>query len=606
MKKQLLLLPFILFLSLSMNGQEVIKKGLFVNSILGYCKTTSSIANVVVDQEKAQLKVFTYTRVDGRFDFDIQSTGEAPKNNKAKLGGFMKKLNDTNQAYDDNVKVAASCISVRTLPFELLMGTGLQDLSPNAKGIKKFFDEKIDEYSKSQMEVDIAYPNVFKPNIKYSFSRSGCEQGQVNFGKLPLLSVDQLAAKYPEVNYSNDARSEIIMTTQGEGMLGLKNMKSFPAKTQYHRCVDSTTAEIVYTAVKEVALKKEEAIAKLSGYSAYNGSVLHLDDNKTHFTLLRADAGKEDKFANYKGFRFVTFSEDGTILNMKDFKTEFVRDTRYCNFVYDKKGNKTGVLIILSSFTMIGGKAQKDPKDNNHVLYYFDLQGNEKFHYTFEHGEGDNPRGITPILVIEDKDALRMWSGNYQKILKPYTEIINFDDKGKGTFVSFPKDNIRGGYTFDINGPMSAEFKFKVLEDGNFLLWDQKTETKSRPNGSFEQKYTVYNSAQLIIITPDLEYVNSSGFVCNGATEPASFDYIGKMDDNYKIIVTNQCKNYFESLGKENKVIVYPNEEDAEFVKLPPRPAVANYTVDKTARKIYAVYEHKNWSMLGYLMIMSY
>lgn len=607
MKKSFLI--FLLLNSLIINAQVILKKGLFEANAIGYCRGTSftTIANVEVDGANSELRVYTYGRIPGSFDIKITAKdgAEAPKSMKGKLGAWAKKVEATNNTYDatNAGEPAAMCIFVRKLPFEHIM-TKMQDLLPNDDGIKAFYKEPYSGYPIAQTEVSLAFPNSFKPNTTYRFNKLKCEQGGVDFSTLPLMSYDQLISKYPAVDYGKEIIKSREMSSEGDGLLGLKNVRSFPVSTEYHRYVDSNSAQIKYSNIKESPLKKEEGIAALKGfYRDNNNFSISNESNSKNYVLLRSESSKEDKFSNYKIFKMVAYDNEGTITNISDIKMDYVKDPRYFNFVLDKKGKKVGILLVLSGQIIIGAKSHKDPVENNHHLYYFDLDGKEKFHYSFTHGDEDNPRGVYPVIAIEDNGIIKVWSKNYEKLLKPYSEIINFDSKSKVTYVKFPKDN---GNTLYNNGLMSKYHKFQVLEDGNFLLFDQEVSKKSRQNGAFTEEYNTFSSAGFVILTPDLEVVTSAGFGSENATVPAKIDYIGKVDDSYKIIITNQYRNYFISKGKEERLIVCPDSENFAKVKLPSNPVQNNYYVDKETRKIYGIYEHTNWPMLSYLLLMSY
>jgi hypothetical protein len=343
---------------------------------------------------------------------------------------------------------------------------------------------------------------------------------------------------------------------------------------------DSTKVEIVNKLKEKKLLKTEEITAKLSDYIVgTNDGRLQLD---TAYGFIMARGNKKDeKWSMYKQYCLVKHNYEGEIIKMAHINLEYLKDLGHFSFVYHKDGRPAGVVAVFSSFAIMGAKSQKDPKDNNHVMYYFDLDGNEKFHYTFEHGEADNPRGISPILLVEQEASLIMLNVNTEKLLKPKEELVFFDNKGKTETKS---------YEADLYPYQGSANNIRRLDDGSLLM----TVVRSGAEGV----------AGMAVVSTDFKVIGKKFYRANSKTMPV-IDYLGKFDNDYKFVITTQCQNHIVSIGQNKAAVTLPEEGDTGLC-ISKGLIGKNYVIDADAKKAYLFFQHNGGNGLGYVAIVGF
>ncbi len=606
MKNYISILVSILFLH-NVSAQVVLKSCPIPLHDLGYkCVNPPSVNKIVVNNVDQTIKFYAWTNMLGGYDITFKKNADEvqPKTNKEKFGKLLKKLDAVNSGNEDGT--AAGFAVVRTFTFDDL--SKLPKISEDKDGMK-MYDKLIDKEDPitflpfKQLEYNYVYTGVYNKNQEYKFNKDGKEPcGYTSKCLLknppPTIPIHEFFTKYPEFDFGKKVDSTTYITARGEGLLGTKNVKYFIERRRDYLGFNPKNA-LIEGRNKRDTLNLDEVNEKLGDcFSTF--AEVKLDDKNT-FAILRGST-KDSKWGGYQSYKIMKYNSEGKVLNYQHLKLEYLKEVNFFNFTYDKKGNKSGLVLILSDFVMIGGKSLRDPKDNNNILYYFDLDGKEKFHYDFVHGE--KLRSFNPMIIQSDGDNLKIWSTNVEKILKPYSELINFDAKGKGTFVKYANDDVFGFDHVALNSSSNL-FKFRVLEDGNFMLMNQTVTEKTVTQGGINYTVKSYDKTHVAILTPELDVVSTSVFAMGGAT-PAEMDYLGKIDDKYKFMLYSKERNHLAAMGKTNIFLTYPRFNVEHNLRVPVGTLDRNYHIDKESRKVYCIYESIHSPAQGYLVVMEY
>ncbi len=606
MKNHLLSLAILLFIN-NISAQEVLKNCFIPIHDLGAdCKNPASINKIIVDNTNQNIKFYAWTNILGGYDITFKKNSEEvqPKTNKEKFGKLLKKLDAINTGNEEGT--AAGLAIIRTFSFADL--NLLPNISEDKDGVKYYGKLRQDEdpitfLPFSNLEYNYIYSGVYNKNREYKFNKSTQEICGFNSRWLvksnpPTIPMADFFVKYPEFDITKRKESYTYLAARGEGLLGTKNMKYLIERRNDYMELNPMNA-LMRGKSKIDTLNLNEVNEKV-GDCFSTHSEIDLDKDNT-FAILRGST-KDDKWGSYHSYKIMKYNKEGKVLHYQHLKLEYLKDVSFFNFSYDKKGNKSGLVLILSDFTMIGGKSLRDPKDNNNILYYFDLDGNEKFHYNFEHGE--KLRSFNAMFIQSDGDNLKIWNQNVEKILKPYTELINFDTKGKVSYVKYSND---GAFEFDHVALNSSSklFNLRVLEDGNFMLTNQNVIEKNVQEGAFTRVVRTYDKMYIAILTPELDVVNTSAFTMGGST-PAEMDYLGTIDGKYKFMLYSKERNHLVALGKTNTFVSYPRPNVEHNIRVPVGTLDRNYHIDKENRKIYCIYENMYSTAQGYLVVMGY
>lgn len=567
--------------SFLINGQTLLKSGYVLAHNLGYCSDTASLAKLIVT-ENERLKIVNFGRIETPFSIKSTKTDNSAKSTKAKIGGFLKQMESTNKAYEK--KEGALVVSINTLDPETSWAAYQTTPKDIAKVLKVY-----QQFTLDKSETFCVYPNVYKEGFSYGFN-GGCGLKGFSTEKGDkILPINEFYAQYPELNYSKKDKPTVVFKSKGDGLLGTKNSRCMAEEVQFTRYIDSSTAALVPQRYVRKLLKEAVSTPKLANFMSYTS--LSADDNR-HFGLARSTEGRWGMYQNYS---FVPFNKDGDFGDITKISLEYLKDVRYCDFAYNKKGEKTGIVVIFSGFVMIGGKSQRDPKDNNHLLYYFGLDGKLKYNFAFEHGDKDNNRGIQPIIFLsDDKDELTLYNANFQKLMKPILEVVHFDKTSKGNYNEV-NQKLDAFFISDFGGNV------KFLEDGNMLFTAHKSE--SQQNGM----YTFYKKIEFAVMNTEFDLVASGAFD-TGHYVPSKIEYIGKFEDSYKFAITTPTHNYFVSRGAKNETLKFPDTEDQMKAFRVPTSNVLenNYVIDLKNRKIHALYEYYTRNGLGYLLSLKF
>ena len=580
---RIFLLITTLFLSPMLWGQTLLKGTFFSAHALGVCRDTTQTLKVGFDEGTGNLMVYTWTGVRGEIDIKFEKGAEEKKGAKAKIGGFMKNMEAINKANNDQpAAYDAACLALRRYPLASFGKAAAYE--PTPKGALAFYkDSETERVPYAQMRHTLVYPRLMREKGTYKFLRDkryeSCGEGKPFFDTLPLLDPAKLAAAYPDLGLGTE-RSEVYLAMKGEGLLGTKNLRPMVLRSAYALGVDSTDTRVKYLASEAAPLKAEANAAQFKGFVATGDVPLALEDG-TRLSLLRGD-GSDDKWDRYMKYRLVRYDDQGTLLSQADIASEFIKEIGFFGFTYDPSGRPKGVAVVLSDIATIGGKSKKDPKDNRHLLYCFDLQGKERFHCAFEHP------GVRPTLVVERGGKFDFLGDNNEKTFKIKSEVLTVDEHGAVSAV----EHVREPGQLDVFRLLGTRASY--LGEGTLLL-----------TGSTPKADNSLGRAVAAIVTTDFKIL-ASCFIEHEDLTPALVDYLGVFGGRHHFAFSTQRHNHFIGCGGEagKKTLVFPTPESKGLYK---SPALVdkNYVLDKKAGKLYAFYQHKTGNGLGYVVAVN-
>ncbi len=597
--KKFISLSVLMLVCMAVSGQKIIKGTFFNAHALGVCNDTTGLTKIALDPTNATLNVYSWTGLFGSIDMKFDKSGDKEKSKKEKLGSLMKRAEALNKAQNDNERAPdIGCMVVRKLTFEDIMTSDPYDAT--TKGAKAFYAAK-KSVPYDRMKHITIYPKKMRTDAVYSFDVSDyerCGGEQVNLNKIPMISADDLRATYPDLDLDKSYHS-FGLVSKGEGLLGIKNMKTYFETVESAYEVDSVWCRIGLKVKKAQMPNFETNVGEMEGYDlhATRDKTLSLNES-TKFAILR-QSNKEEKFGMYTSFKLVKYNDQGELLQTSIVKPDYLKDISYFNFTYDKAGNPAGIALILSSFSLVGGKSLRDPKDNNHFLYYFGLDGKEQYHIAFEHGEGDNPRGLNPNLIKDENGALAIWNVNYEKLFKPKIEIVQVSKAGKTGMTPYEVTEKKGAiYKLNSDGLGSLVIP---AGDGNLLLVSRSA-AKPEPNTN-KVSANGEGNVFMAIVSMDFKVLGSETITHYSFSLP-QVDYLGTIGGAHKIVVSTASSNHFVSINeKASTALVFPNAE-TQGVYLSRDMIGKNYIYEKASNKIYAIYQHGTGNGLGYLLVV--
>lgn len=374
--------------------------------------------------------------------------------------------------------------------------------------------------------------------------------------------------------------------SEGEGLMATKNLKTF--LYQYDRVVMPDVNEFSIEQ-SEKPLAKEKTAEQLKDLILSGGGLLTAPDDNSYARMLSASYAK-DSWDPFKFFHFVVFDKEGNIKAKTPITFEFIRSVIYSNEVKDMSGKVKGFLYILAGQVAIGQKKQKDPVENRFNLIYFDTQGNIKFKYDFTHGDEDNKRGISPLLVIEKNGELHVLSLNFNKLMKPVVETIVFDNTSKKSVgQSISNDEFLKKTGVNLLTVFDGKIETKFENNKIFFLTTDKGSEPVMGNNSSMKYRNVYQNFNVLWLDENFNVLQTS----NHKTQN-SYDVPGAET----LKDTPELKQYLITQGNSNWVLnITPNKSDLVPINPPSNVRVVNplnqgknYLIDKSNSKIYFLY----------------
>jgi hypothetical protein len=407
---------------------------------------------------------------------------------------------------------------------------------------------------------------------------------------------------------------------EGKGIFGNKEPKSFPVLI-YSRGLDKKIKaenEALKTPLKlnsvavtgdklnEDAPFKEENMQLLDGYMNMNESkaTLMTKDAKIFNGILGLKI-EDEKWSYYKKMAFVTFNDNGKIIQKDTINFPYIRRVFYSYVVRDFSGIEKGFVYFFGGMSTIGGKKEKDPEENNFQIVYIGLDGKIKYKRTFQRGIPTNKMGLSPIMVIEKDGKLLAWNMRSDKALTEYVpEILVFDEKGNMTVKNenLTLDDVskKNGISFQTLVQFSQIQKSMktIFDNGKTTIVGQLREGKTRsvPNsvGSTSlEEYFEYGKLMSLSFEDNGKLPEGRTVSLPVSLKPLDNYILNEGDKNFNSFITIENSNFYVSYDNYEFKSKWINAVQAnEPALLFPQTTMMknNFAVDKENRKAYFVY----------------
>ena len=587
-----LLCAGLLALPCLLSAQTIVRKGHFNANNLGTCKDGGAILMTRINPDGTELEVYTWNGLTGTVN---AQGGAAPeKAAKTKGGGaLMRRLEAAAVAGVTPPSAPipdAGMISVRRLSIDVLMKW--PNFTPDEKGFKAYGDYFKKNPSWMDVKNFLLYPKEMSAGATYTFSPNSsetCGQANVKYADMKMESIEAIAEKLPALDI-NKTGNRAYLYSKGDGIADKKNVKSYIVANDYVRTLDKDAVALKAVMVKENKID----VTQLNGFRVLNARdvQLHLEDGR-HFAIAHND-DQDDKWSYYRSFKLVQYNRDGITQVGPEIKPPYLKNVSVFTFTYDQAGQPEGILLMLSNFA--NTSKEKDPKDNNHFLYYFDLNGKEIFTRELEHGNPKNSRGFDPILVTGDGQKLRMLNINWEKALAPNYEILEIGASGEAASQEFTQK--RAGSTIFVSelGMLQPQ----QVANGVMMLTRSTVQKKDLATNSINK-----GEAIVAMITTDFRLLGGYKFENPTENEPA-IQYLGKVGDKQIAAVSIAGKNHFLTFGAPESLLSLPLKEDTGL-NIPAGALEPNFVLSPATGMMYAYYtlnglNHSN--ALGYMYVV--
>jgi hypothetical protein len=229
-----------------------------------------------------------------------------------------------------------------------------------------------------------------------------------------VLSLEQAAAKYPTLNLGKEGKY-VSLQSKGDGLLQNKNV----------RLNTLVFGEIIrgigVTFTGEAPFMKEQN----EKYKDYMTNTYNSLTNETGDLFVNiAHLNDGDNYYVNKNFSLFYMDKTGAIKKTVEIKKDYIKTINTFTYVYDEKGIKKGILMVLGN-QMALKKSLKDPIENNFHVIYTDFEGNVKINKDIPYGNSDNWRCLNPVLVTEKEGSLHILNMNRNKILSVKMEVVD-------------------------------------------------------------------------------------------------------------------------------------------------------------------------------------
>ncbi len=386
--------------------------------------------------------------------------------------------------------------------------------------------------------------------------------------KMNVGSIEDCKAKYPKLNIL-DTETTVWMSQEGEGKRKDKNYKS---NVLVKREITTALKE-KQTLYEQPNYDKDRAIYK--NMSINDADPKFSNDEHTRFISIQR-AHVTEGWGAYMNFYIYTMDDKGNVLKMDSINKKYLKTIeKYC-FVYNERGEKTGVLIAVSNQASFK-KSLKDPISNNYHIFYTDFNGNIKISQEYQIGSTENDRGFKPIMGIEKEGTLKILNIDYNQLLKPVSEVLEFaPDK---TMKRLPHTNL-----FDMKVNFLAVGTWDLKSIGN-KLWLNAPVFNSDPNVPYK-----YSSIFSCILDPQTLEFSSKSYITTGSDKWPTFDLIDYKNDKATIVSSDEKHNYLMTFNNATGNIEAKMQQEKDIISY----QICNtneksYVIDKIDRMIYFI-----------------
>jgi hypothetical protein len=404
-----------------------------------------------------------------------------------------------------------------------------------------------------------------------------------NIGNEPILSLDKFTQTYKDIPMGKENTS-CLMYAVGEGLMGTKNLKAFSVVNK------STFTPSGYYNTQATPFFDEQ-IKTYANYTKFNDHTNDLSNPEgTRFVSILRNKG-EDNWEMYKNYQIFYLDAAGKVLKQETIQEKFARTVNFFNHVYNEKGEKVGVLLVLSASAAMK-KSVVDPVENKFQVYFSDYEGNVKLKTDIIYGNPENSRCFNPIFAMLKDNKLKIFNVNADKMLKPFTEIVNIDEKGAITSEKqTDQHNIFNDWRKVEWNVIPASGKFIIAgastdDSKNFVAEPANPNVLPSP----------YRGIYVGVFDPATYTFGKStsfGYSCR----KASTELIEDTANQQTLIVTTNNTNYLVQIKPEGIKSTMANGT----IKAPMTPSSAmpgfiggnnlkNYSIDKTNREILFLY----------------
>ena len=386
--------------------------------------------------------------------------------------------------------------------------------------------------------------------------------------KMTVGSIDDCKAKYPKLDIL-DTKTIVRMSEEGEGKRKDKNYKS----------------NVLVEREITTALKEKQTLYEIPNYdkdrtmyknmSTNEADPKFSNDERTRFISIQR-AHVTEGWGASMNFYIYTMDDKGNVLKMDSINKKYLKTIeKYC-FVYNEKGEKTGVLIAVSNQASFK-KSLKDPISNNYHIFYTDFNGNIKISQEYQIGSTENDRGFRPIMSIEKEGTLKILNIDYDKLLKPVSEVLEFTpDK---TMKRLPHTNL---FDMKVNFLAVGTWDLKLI--GN-KLWLNAPVFNSDPKIPYK-----YSSIFSCILDPQTLEFSSKSYITTGSNKWPIFDLIDYSNDKATMVSSDEEHNYFITYTNSTGIIESKMQQEKSQISQQIRNTnEKSYVVDKKERLIYFI-----------------